>query len=612
MACSMNEILSKDVFLVETIDARHDAASDPALPGSTAAGGTGLPGGPNGAALGGRAAGQQHLKAVCLLRPTADNIRALQEHLKQPQFAEYHLFFTSIVPQDLLRRLADADHMAVVKQVVEAFADFYPINGDTFSANLHGTLTLSHRPRSAYSPVEDGLLKRSTQALLSLLLAFKVKPHVRYQASSDAARVLASEIAGSIGGERELFTFNRSGAGAPLLLIVDRREDPITPLLSQWTYQAMIHELLPGGIRNHTVDMRSVQGVNKDLEEIVITPTQDAFFRDTMYANYGDAGEAVQRALNEYSAQHRLMAPGGLGPSAAMTSIEDMQRFVERFPELRSKGLSVSKHVALMSEISRAVDARRLMEISELEQNVACSDNPNDQFRDITTLLASGPIDPFDALRLLMLYAIRYERSRPDKVSELRRFVESRVDLGPSAGLLDALLRYGGSSVRGSSDMLLGAGGGVLTKLTSTVRRGLAGVSNVFTQHQPLLVSQLDQLARGRLAKAQYPFVGAEAPPGAKISTVIVFVVGGCTYEEAAKVAAINAGQLPLGAGPGPLPSGQAAGAGAVPFRVVLGGTCVQNSKSFLAEIKRLMDSGSAGGMAGGAGMGPAGVAINM
>ena len=58
----------------------------------------------------------------------------------------------------------------------------------------------------------------------------------------------------STGEERELFDFgNRSGEPAPVLLLIDRREDPVTPLLLQWTYQAMVHELL--GIRDNRVDL---------------------------------------------------------------------------------------------------------------------------------------------------------------------------------------------------------------------------------------------------------------------------------------------------------------------------------------------------------------------
>lgn len=37
--------------------------------------------------------------------------------------------------------------------------------------------------------------------------------------------------------ERELFDFGSRGEAPPVLLVLDRRDDPVTPLLSQWTYQ---------------------------------------------------------------------------------------------------------------------------------------------------------------------------------------------------------------------------------------------------------------------------------------------------------------------------------------------------------------------------------------
>lgn len=40
------------------------------------------------------------------------------------------------------------------------------------------------------------------------------------------------------------------------LLIIDRKEDPITPILTQWTYQAMLHELL--GIEKNMVSLTKV------------------------------------------------------------------------------------------------------------------------------------------------------------------------------------------------------------------------------------------------------------------------------------------------------------------------------------------------------------------
>ena len=48
-------------------------------------------------------------------------------------------------------------------------------------------------------------------------------------------------------------------AGACQVLILDRKDDPVTPLLLQWTFQAMVHELL--GLHDNRVDLHSVPGV---------------------------------------------------------------------------------------------------------------------------------------------------------------------------------------------------------------------------------------------------------------------------------------------------------------------------------------------------------------
>ena len=60
------------------------------------------------------------------------------------------------------------------------------------------------------------------------------------------AEMLASRVDSEGAG---LFDFHRGGPDRGcVLLVLDRRDDPLTPLLNQWTYQAMVHELL--GIEN--------------------------------------------------------------------------------------------------------------------------------------------------------------------------------------------------------------------------------------------------------------------------------------------------------------------------------------------------------------------------
>lgn len=44
----------------------------------------------------------------------------------------------------------------------------------------------------------------------------------------------------------------------------------------QWTYQAMVHELL--SINNNRVSLAHVQGVSKELKEVVLSAEQDEFY----------------------------------------------------------------------------------------------------------------------------------------------------------------------------------------------------------------------------------------------------------------------------------------------------------------------------------------------
>ncbi len=70
------------------------------------------------------------------------------------------------------------------------------------------------------------------------------------------------------------------------VLVVDRKEDPVTPLLNQWTYQAMVHELM--GIKDNRVDLKHVDKLSDEMKEVVLSSEDDHFFRKVMHSNFGD------------------------------------------------------------------------------------------------------------------------------------------------------------------------------------------------------------------------------------------------------------------------------------------------------------------------------------
>ena len=166
----------------------------------------------------------------------------------------------------------------------------------------------------------------------------------------------------SLPQEAGLFDFRRADT-SPLLLLVDRLDDPLTPLLSQWTYQAMVHELL--GIKANMVDLSHLDKLPEDQRHVPLSADADAFYRANMYENYGDLGVAVKAMVDEFQGMHQS--------TTSVQSIEDMLRFVENYPEFRAKSGTVSRHVSLLGEMSRLIDERGLMALAQLEQELATS-----------------------------------------------------------------------------------------------------------------------------------------------------------------------------------------------------------------------------------------------
>jgi vacuolar protein sorting-associated protein 45 len=58
------------------------------------------------------------------------------------------------------------------------------------------------------------------------------------------------------------------------------------------------------------------------------------------------------------------------------------------------------------------------MNVSEVEQDVASKDDQSSQLRRIIELIEDPTVGAVDALRLVMLFALRYETNRGSRVSE--------------------------------------------------------------------------------------------------------------------------------------------------------------------------------------------------
>uniref|UniRef100_A0A4W4FX88 Vacuolar protein sorting-associated protein 45 n=1 Tax=Electrophorus electricus TaxID=8005 RepID=A0A4W4FX88_ELEEL len=369
MVYTQSEILQKEVYLFERIDSQNRES-------------------------------MKHLKAICYLRPTKENVENLIQELRRPKYSVYFIYFSNVISKSEVKALAEADEQEVVAEVQQIITKEY-----------------------------------------------------------------------------ELFDFRKTEV-SPLLLILDRSDDAITPLLNQWTYQAMVHELL--ALNNNRIDLSRVPGINKDLKEVVLSAENDEFYANNLYLNFGEIGTNIKNLMEDFQKKK----PKG---QQKLESIADMKAFVDNYPQFKKMSGTVSKHVTVVGELSRLVSERLLMEVSEVEQELACQNDHSSAQQNVRRLLQNPRVAELDAVRLVMLYALRYERHSSNILPSLLEELQS--------SFLFCII----------CDLITPTDAVAITK---QFFKGLKGVENVYTQHQPLLHDTLDQLIKGRLKDSQFPYLG--------------------------------------------------------------------------------------------------------
>jgi hypothetical protein len=536
---------------------------------------------------------QFQVRGIVVGRPTVDTVLALRRELAQPHFGQYFIFFVNLVRRTMLEDLADADavHETVIS-VQEIFFDFLPwspwVAIGTSDTDVRLEATLGPAARNLHQLTVD----RQLDTLFSLLVTLKQRPSsIRVLRSFRSCRALAERLVVRLDQESKLWE-DQTGAskattspgmrttpqGRCVLVILDRREDPITPLLTQWTYEAMLQQFFgirAGRVRLPSVDEqpRPSDGLPATETEYVVLPEGDTFYATNRYATYGDIGEAVHRLVASFqerraAALARVSDPSNgqsteNGEVAAQQSMdrvssgdqtmdmEQMMQVLEHFPEFRRQSQLATKHVTLIGALSKQVKMRELMQISQLEQDMTCREAEQNHMHRMVDLwgqaahwhalpasIRSARME--DAWRLAALFVLRYESSGSEVVQRVKKILRERLQM-PSWGLeaLDGLLRTCGANQR---SMDLFGNRDLFSRAKSTLRRGFgASVDNQYIQHEPLLAQIMEDAAKARLAPELFEELLLHIPPaGSHFSTVIVYMIGGITAEEVRITAAFQ------------------------------------------------------------------------
>lgn len=315
----------------------------------------------------------KHLNCIIYIKPVVESIELLLQELNHPHFHNYKLFFSNIINKSQLEKIAEFDKFEVISNILELFQDYLVVNDNLFKV------------------IPNSIIDESNK-IISLLLSIKKFPVIKYESNSISLKKLSSEILYQINSNLNNNLFENLNYGSPpILLLFDRYNDPITPLLNPWTYQSMIHELI---------------GIDKNIatvgnEKILLNESQDDFLKQTIYSNYGDLTETFQKKVEVLKKESNA--------NVKTSNLMELKKILTRLPDFKKKLSNVLKHLNLISELDNQISKQNLWEVSELQQMIVCSlDNKSVIDERMTSLLSNNSVSTNHKIILILLYSIKF------------------------------------------------------------------------------------------------------------------------------------------------------------------------------------------------------------
>lgn len=206
-----------------------------------------------------------------------------------------------------------------------------------------------------------------------------------------------------------------SGLHRPLLVILDRNTDLITPIQHTSTYQALIDDMLTHKANRVEFDVTSEAGGKRPKtvkKKFDLDPDQDPFYSHHKFQPFPEAIESNGVELQEVTAKEQAIRSkaAGNGIPDPSESATDLATAVDSLPALLDRKKQLEVHTSILQAVMNEVAARDVPQFFEIEISLATGTYKNDPTRaktDVLELLtdpAKGNVD--DKLRLVVVYVL--------------------------------------------------------------------------------------------------------------------------------------------------------------------------------------------------------------
>ncbi|PON67178.1 Sec1-like protein [Trema orientale] len=299
------------------------------------------------------------------------------------------------------------------------------------------------------------------------------------------------------------------------LLILDRSVDQIAPVIHEWTYDAMCHDLLNMKGNEYVHQVLSNSGGPPE-KKVVLLEDHDPLWLELRHAHIAEASERLHEKMSNFVAKNKAAQIQLRSRDHGELSTRDLQHMVQALPKYTEETGKLSLHIEIAEKIKRRIGDLGLKELGQLEQNLVFGDaGMKDVIRyltkkDDTTGFVGCTSE--NKLRLLMIlasiYPEKFEGEKGVGLMELAKLPPMDWDAVNNLKLL------GGSSDSKESPTSPFSLIFHMRKKKRAARKDRTGEEDKWqlSRFYPIIEELIEKLSRGELSKIDYPCLNEPSP----------------------------------------------------------------------------------------------------
>ncbi|KAK7511059.1 vesicle trafficking protein [Phyllosticta citriasiana] len=478
----------------------------------------------------------QDMDVIYILSPQPHIVDCLMADFERRRYRKTYLIWTSLLPGPLRERI---DRSAMAREQIVLFKI---LSAEYFPRESH--LVTFRDPWSfpvLYHPACNSLIRRHmeelAQKIVSICVSLGEYPTIRYYKPRNPlheASVLCAHLARFVQEEIDKYAKYHQNFPPPsnrptgILYVVDRSMDLYAPLLHEFSYQAMVHDLLPV----------------KDGDKV--TYKTDKIWVENRHRHMKDTIEKLMSDFQKFIDENPHFTKQDSNNANNLNAIKDMLAGLPQFQEMKG---AYSLHLSMAQECMNLFQRNKLPDVSSVEQSLATGldedfKKPKNLADQLVRLLDEETIKHSDRLRLIALYLLHKNGLVPSDLQMLLAHAQlppQDTAVLQNLGLLGARVAKPLKDKEPPPPPLF----------PSKQRNGAVDDEYALSRFETSLKRMLEDHIRGVLDESVFPFTKPQTVwplllcalpnlPGPNPALnnveprqrVIVFMAGGATYSE--------------------------------------------------------------------------------